>query len=222
MAQNKTDMVMTVGNFQKVTGIHITQKHNGKMDGMMSLSTSCLCNPQCKRYSEDPDKICSHCYARTQMSYMTSMQGCFERNSKLLTERILTREEMPVLNAVYFRFESFGDLINEVQCINYFNICKANPSTKFALWTKNPHIVSMVINKGIKKPRNLQIVLSSHYMNKASDPRAFDFVDKVFTVYDKEYIKEHEVEINCGARNCLSCKKCYTKNKTMFINEKLK
>lgn len=214
--------MLTINKFEKATGIHITTKHNGKMDGMMSLSTSCLCNPQCVRYSQDPEKICSKCYARTQMSYMTSMQGCFERNSKLLTERILNKEEMPLVNAAYFRFESFGDLINDVQCINYFGVCKANPATHFALWTKNPHIIEQVLKQGYKKPKNLQIVLSSHYLNKAANKANYDFVDKVFTVYDKKYIEEHNVEINCGARSCLKCHKCYTKNATVFINEKLK
>ena len=56
------------------------------------------------------------------------------------------------------------------------------------------------------------------FESKSKELLKFDFVDKVFTVYaDCE-----GVEINCGARNCFECHKCYTKNKTEYINEKLK
>jgi hypothetical protein len=44
----------------------------------------------------------------------------------------------------------------------------------------------------------------------------------VFTVYDKAYSKQHNVEINCGARNCLTCHKCYEHNDIFFVNETLK
>jgi hypothetical protein len=104
-----------------------------------------------------------------------------------------------------------------VQCANYFNICRKNPQTKFALFTKNPHIIKECIDSGNKKPKNLQIIQSSLFIGKPQK-KAYDFVDKVFTVYaDCE-----GVEINCGARNCFECHKCYTKNKIEYINEKLK
>ena len=42
---------------------------------------------------------------------------------------------------------------------------------------------------------------------------------KVFTVYDKKYLKENkDVVINCGARSCITCQKCYT-SKEEVINE---
>lgn len=220
--KEKSEAIMTVENFKKVVGVHITVNHTGKMSGMQSLSTSCLCNPYCQQYAKDPEKVCSHCYATTQLKMYTKMQPCLEKNSEILCNRILKKNEMPLLNAAYFRFESFSDLSTEIQVINYFNICKANKHTNFALWTKNPFLIQKAIDNGHKKPKNLQIVLSSHYMNIQSDPSQWDFVDKVFTVYDKKYIKEHDVEINCGARSCLGCKKCYLKNKEVYINEKLK
>lgn len=210
----------SVSDFKKETGVHITTVHTGKMKGMMSLSTSCLENPYCKAYSQKEDMICSHCYSIAQMDRYKNMQGCFENNTKILTSKIL--KVFPMLNCVFFRFESFGDIQNVTQVINYFNICKANKYVRFALWTKNPNIISQAIEQGNAKPKNLQILLSSHYMNKPTDVSKWDFIDKVFTVYDKPTIKKENVDINCGARNCLMCHKCYTKNKTKNINEELK
>ena len=79
------------------------------------------------------------------------------------------------------------------------------------------------MKKGETKPKNLNIVLSSLEMNQVTDFSQYEWADRVFTVYDKNYIKDHDVEINCGGRSCMSCLKCYRKsNKTFYINEKLK
>lgn len=145
-----------------------------------------------------------------------------ERNMENLKE-LLNVNDLPTINALYFRFEAFGDLDNANQLINYFNIAKKNPKTKFAIWTKNPWIIDEVIKSGISKPKNLNIVLSSLEINKVTDYSKYNWVDRVFTVYDKNYIKDHNIEINCGGLKCMSCLKCYKKsNKTFFINEKLK
>lgn len=216
------EKILLVTNAKKETGVHYTLNHTGKMAGMMSLSTSCLCNPHCQAYSKNPEAICSHCYANTLLKVRTVMQPCLQKNAEILSNKVLKREEIPLINATYFRFEAFGDLINETHVINYFNICKANKHVKFALWTKNPHIIQHVLDSGVKKPSNLQIVLSSFYVNKPADKERWDFVDKVFTVYDKNYISEHNIDINCGARSCLACNKCYRKTKEVYINEKLK
>lgn len=214
--------LLTPNNFKKKVGVHITTNHTGKMEGMMSLSTSCMHNKFCQAYAKDPNKICSKCYASTQMKRYKNMDACFTRNAEILTQKILGKDEMPLINASLFRFESFGDLNNDIQLINYFNICKANKGTRFALWTKNPFIVESVIKSGHKKPSNLNIVLSSHYLNKEVDQK-YDWVDRVFTVYTKKHAENNGVKINCAGKNCLSCKKCYVKsNKNFFINELLK
>lgn len=215
--------IMTVDLFKKEVGIHITTQHNGKMSGMQSLSTSCMTNKYCKAYSKDPCKVCSKCYAQAQMKMFKNMNSCFSKNADILTNRILTMNEMPMINASLFRFEAFGDLHNETQLINYFNICKANKQTHFALWTKNSFIVESVIKQGYKKPKNLNIVLSSHYLNQLCDYERYDWVDKVFTVYTKDFAENNSIDINCGSKSCLSCKKCYIKSKNIFlINELLK
>jgi hypothetical protein len=147
------------------------------------------------------------------------MSAAFERNADILTTRVLDKEELPLINACYFRFEAFGDLHNVTQVINYFNICKKNPDVHFALWTKNPGIIKEVANE---KPKNLVILVSSLFLNKPVDIEKMPWIDKVFTVYDKETIEREKVKINCGARNCLKCHRCYKKSGAKYINEKLK
>ena len=75
---------------------------------------------------------------------------------------------------------------------------------------------------GYKKPDNLNILISALYLNKSIDIAKYNFADKIFTVYDKTYIEKNQIEINCGARDCMSWLKCYTKNNVKYINEKLK
>ena len=97
-------------------------------------------------------------------------------------------------------------------------------ATGFALFTKNPGFVSRAIRL-IRKPANVQIVLSSLFMNKQARGN-FPFVDKIFTVYDEQFIEKHGVQINCGARSCLGCQRCYLPNpngeKVQQIREQVK
>lgn len=204
----------------EIIKLHITEKHTGKMKGMQSLSTSCKTNPNCEKYSQIPGSICSKCYAQRQMKMYKNMSAAFERNADVLTTQIIPKDQLPLINACYFRFEAFGDLHNATQLINYFNICKKNKDVNFALWTKNPYIVKEVVETE-KKPNNLQIIVSSLFINKQLDISNMPYIDKVFTVYDKDTIERENIDINCGARNCLECHKCYKKGVTV-INEKLK
>ena len=218
----KKQTIITIEDCEKITGLHFTVKHNGKMKGMQSLSTSALCNKYCQAYSKDTNKVCSKCYAQTQMRCYTNMQPCLARNTKILTESIIDKKNLPYINAAVFRFEAFGDIQNEIQVINYFNICKKNKHVKFALWTKNPGIIDRAIKNGNAKPKNLQIVLSSHYLNQQADIDKWSFVDKIFTVYTKDYITANNINTNCKAESCLACQKCYHKSNEVYINEELR
>lgn len=210
--------------------IHITKDHSGKMFGMQSISTSCLCNENCKRYCQIEGSICEWCFVQSMLEYRANMRPCLKRNTEILTSSILNDDDLPLINACYFRFEAFGDLNNDIQLINYINICKKNPDVHFALWTKNLHILKQVFegrfnNQKSKKPKNLVVVLSSMFVNghnSISVDQLPWYVDKTFTVYDKNYIKENGVEINCGAKNCLKCHKCYKKTGAVEIREQLK
>lgn len=195
--------------------------HTGKMHGMISLSTACLCNKYCMIRKKLPGSICEHCYACAMAKRYSALNKKLIENYKLLTEEDLIIEDMPILNVLICRLESFGDIANIQQVKNYFTLCNANPNVQFTLWTKNPSIIKSAIEfYGIEKPNNLIIIQSSIMVNKIAKVH-HDFIDKVFTVYDKEHAEK--VDINCGARNCATCQRCYKKtNDIEYVNELIK
>lgn len=214
-------MNCTLSNSNKINGLHFTTKHSGKMTGMVSISTSVTTNERCAKNAQIEGSICQKCFAAKQMRVFPTMEKPMVENQRILTADIIPMEKLPIINNLYFRFEAFGDLNNTTQVKNYFNICYKNPRVKFALWTKNPDFIAQAIADGYEKPENLNIVLSSLFINQERK-NVFPFVDKVFTVYDPTYIEENEIEINCGARNCFDCGLCYEKNGVSVINERLK
>lgn len=201
--------------------LHITQRHNGKMTNMQSLSTSCMGNDTCAKLAQVEGSVCQKCYANKMMRMYRHMNECFSKNAEILANINLEehRELIPQINASYFRFEAFGDLINEQHLKNFFTICNANEDTHFALWTKNPQIIANVIKEGISKPDNLQIIVSSIFLNTPAE-FTHTFIDKIFTVYDKQH--KDDAVINCGKKKCIDCKLCYRKNNVKYINELLK
>lgn len=217
-------MLTTLSKKSALGGVHYTTNHTGKMSGLHSLSTSVLINPYCLKRRSNGCSICSHCFAATMMKRYQGLNECLKQNTEILTASILPFEVLPLIPSRYFRFEAFGDIINANQVINYFNIARKNPDTLCALWTKNPQIIARVVSMGYNKPENLQIVLSSPLVNKPLKSTKYEFVDKIFTVYDKQGAKG--VNINCGARSCLACGRCYRPNpdgaKIQYINELLK
>lgn len=198
--------------------------HGGKMEGVESIGTVCTCNAFCLERMKNKDSVCCHCYAARISAYRKSLREALERNYAILTTRIIPTDDLPTIrNRQIFRFESFGDIANATQLINYVNIAKKNKSTNFALWTKNIWLLDDVFNKqSVKKPANLRIIVSSPVLNvPITLPDKYDaIVDKVFTVYDKAHATS--VTINCGGRKCADCQKCYRKNKITQINELLK
>lgn len=207
-------------------GVHYCLDHIGKMSGIISLSTSVICNPICQQRRQEGNSICAHCFAVTNMAYRTSMQPVYEKNFRILNGSILDDSVIPIIPSRYGRGESFGDYASANAVINFWKLAKKNPDTLFAMWTKNLRFVAEAIENGWKKPSNVQIVYSSPFTNKtAVVPEKYAaFVDKVFTVYDKKEAKN--VDINCGARSCLACGRCYRKNpkgvKIQEIREVLK
>lgn len=208
-----------------MNGIIWETNHSGKLSGMKSIGTCCANNEFCLARMKDKDGVCCHCYASTYVKMRKSLKDHLIQNGEILKNRILQDNEIPVTNDLVYRFESFGDIANEIQLINYVNICNRNPYTAFGLWTKNYGICDRVFNKmGIAKPENLSLVVSSPKMNEVIrlNMERFWFVDHVFTVYDGNYIKTNNVSINCGAKSCLKCKTCYYRNTEFYVNEKLK
>ena len=203
----------------------ICRKHSGKMEGMQSLSTSVTLNPHCQERAKHADCVCSHCYASRMLNMYKTLEAKLADNTALLTREIIAREFIPHLNVIMFRFEAFGDLNNEVQVFNYFNIANENPFTRFALWTKNPWIIQNAIEQGAIKPENVTIIYSSPALNCRADNmlNLYSFIDKIFTVWTKDYLEQHpEIVINCGKKKCIACGICYLKNNIVFVDEVLK
>jgi len=218
----KRNEIVTIRAFEKATGIHFTLNHTGKMEGMQSLSTSCLMNPACLARMKDPDSICSKCFAAAMHKRYSALGLRLAHNTQALSEKLYSINELPIVNAAFFRLESFGDLVSVTQAQNYLRLCERNPWTRFALWTKNPGYLARAIELEGSKPDNLSVILSSPYMNTTCDAGRWDFVDKTFTVWTKDAINAQNVQINCGSRKCLDCMLCYTKNDVTAINESLK
>lgn len=214
---------------ERLGGLHYTTEHEGKMYGVWSLSTSYACNPLClERVNSNVEGlICKKCFSKRFHKLRPSIYEAFKENYRIMNSAILDDVYIPKIKLAtnIFRGESFGDFGSWIAVANFFKICAKNPTVDCAMWTKNPWFVAEAIEKGYKKPKNLQIVYSSPFINKEAVPK-YDFIDKVFTVYDTKYIKENHIEINCGARSCVLCRKCYQKNKrgvkVEFIREKLK
>ena len=145
-----------------------------------------------------------------------------EKTGKDLSEKIENRKHM--LNYVMrygaeiVRLESFGDVYNTNQAINYLNIVRVNPNQTFAWWSKNMGIVKAAIEMSGGKPDNLILVESAPIMDTTIKP-SNEYVDKTFTVFRKS---DDDPFINCGGRCCLTCQTCYHKETESDIREALK
>jgi len=204
--------------------------HGGKMADVISVSTSPLENPYCQERAKNNNSICSHCYSIQFNEYRKDLRVKLARNTELFTTEIIPVNEWPVFPAFIeiFRLEAFGDLGNVIQAQNYINFAKANESgtynkCMFALWTKNIMLLKAAF-KYTEKPGNMIIIYSSPCVNRPT-LKALDipFIDKVFTVWNnKETAADNHVTINCGARNCNTCRRCYSRRTAKLINELLK
>lgn len=209
----------------------ICKNHTGKMENLLSISTSCKCNTICAERAKNRNSICYHCYAQKQLSYQHTTNDKLTANYNFYTNVELTDSDIPFINAAFFRFESFGDLQNIRQFENYCIIARNNKHCHFVLWTKNVHIIKQYIDSGYNAiPDNLYIIVSSPFLNhciridELTELDYIGFVDAVFSVYDEDTIASENININCGGRKCSECLRCYTlnHNKITFINEKLK
>lgn len=215
--------------FRERTGISFSTEMSGKMSGMVSLSTSPhgeRCKANAERY-----EVCKHCYAKTCDAMYPALHKNLMQNLEILTTTEIAVDDWVRINYNAWRcirLESFGDVNNTTQIVNYFNLAKANPKITFTVWTKNIDLYYQAIEQGNSKPNNLIIIASSPMLNVAIriPAKYAGIVNKVFTVYTYDYIRENKITpcfINCGARSCVGCKRCYRfKDGVEYVNEILK
>lgn len=179
---------------------------------------------------EDPYRtdlmICAFCFSDAQQDYQKSMTDPLIRNYVILNNGIIHSDWLPVLNDLYFRGESFDDFASVNAVVNFFNLAKKNKLINITAWTKNPTYFKKAIEAGHVKPDNFKLILSSLFINKQTkvSKTYADIIDAVFTVYTPQYAKKHNITINCGARACLACLRCYSgfDGSVKIVNELLK
>lgn len=219
-------------------------KHTGKMKDIVSMSSSSEQNPDCiarvleaeQIYNETGiDIVCRHCFSNDLQEQYSTMKAKYVVATEILTSKVFAIEDFPLLNAAIARLESFGDILplqfgGMNQGLNYIHYVKRNPDTTFACWTKNPMTWQAVFQVE-EKPENMIMIYSDPVINGSmEEPEqleeaikiAFPFIDKIFIVYDKAYVKTNKVDINCGARSCNACRRCYRKYTESIIKEQLK
>ena len=206
--------------------ITVSQGLTGKMAGMPTITTSLFGNTNCLRLSNIKGTVCEKCYAVKYLNLRPNVRYVYNKNTYLLKDSIIPRNQLPFINAAYCRLESFGDIVNATHLQNYINIVKKNNHCVFSLFTKNYAVVFDYFKKN-KQPKNLSIVISSLLIN---EPFNVDFLKetnlnnvKIFTVYTKTYANGNNVVINCGKTRCIDCLRCYKPSKTpIYISEILK
>lgn len=197
--------------------VHVSDSMSGKMAGIPSISSSCLCNPICIQRMKDGNSVCAHCFAEATLTRYKAAGAAMESNYNLLTDSVLPLELLPVFcNVSIARIESFGDIANVTHAINYANICKVNSNVRFAWWTKNAAILKKAFDI-VGKPENVVIIESAPKLD-TEITASNEYIDKTFTVYTKA----DPAFINCGARCCATCRRCYSFDTEKAVHELLK
>lgn len=209
----------------------LCMNHTGKMTDVISFSTYCGLNPRCIERMKDGNSVCAACFAARQMKRQKSTREKLIKNTELITATVYSPALFPIIPGDMFRLEAFGDLINDIQAVNYISWSAVNNHALVALWTKNPDILWKGFEKiGFNKPKNLNVIFSSPRLNSPADnmrklyimPDGKPMIDKIFTVYTKKYIQDNNIVANCGARSCRGCKRCYKKSTGVYVREILK
>ena len=185
---------------------------SGKLEHFLSVNTSSLENSFCQIMGLKGDSVCSKCYSDRYAKMRPNLEKVLTTNSDTLSTRLLKDDEIPFFNARYVRFNSFGELINDIHYQNLLLIADKNPHTIFGLWTKRAKTVMKH-----KKRKNIKYIYSIREINSSKvSEKISNYFDKIFAVKSKD-----GPEINCKGK-CINCLLCYTDNDTKFIYEKLK
>lgn len=206
-------------------------EHQGKMTLIPSISTNKKLNEHCMKLScsNNSDCICRYCYADRTMAMYPKLEASLTNNTNILAKRELTTTELHMiakffLNTSIARFESFGDLNNEIQLLNYVRIARAAKYTRFALFTKQYGIVRKYFESGRRFPDNITLVLSSPYIDHVLS----DTLVQVFKQYHRRVITftvtrdKSNPGINCGKKRCVECRNCYDARNPKDVIEYIK
>ena len=111
-----------------------------KLEHIYSINTLPFSNQFCYNAFIAKDTVCHYCYSIYSLySFRINLIPVCIHNSKLLAKEL---KEIPIYNNAYIRFNSHGELINEIHYKNLIAIANKNPWCKFSLFSKRKDIVS--------------------------------------------------------------------------------
>lgn len=202
-----------------MTKIKISEM-TGKLKDIPAINTNPLTNPFCKQMSGcgNSNIICTECYSCSMLkAYRRNCVPAFERNSIALADKDLAQNDLPEIKKNdIVRIHAHGELIDGTHLNNILRIVNKNPTKIFSLYTKRVDLINSEFDKSIK-PANLILVYSNPQID-APITNAPPHFDKVFNVVRATNLNN----INCGANDCNSCRRCYDKTKENIIYEMIK
>ena len=126
--------------------LHIS-KGSFKLDKIDNISTNTKTNDYCIKQNKKQNTICFKCYSFKGLEFRKNMIPLLQNNSDLLSKNIIDIDFLPIIYSIYFRFNSHGELINEIHLINLINIVNKNKHCNFALWSKRNDIIKKYFDK---------------------------------------------------------------------------
>lgn len=212
---------------------------SAKMEGISCTGTAVVENEYCRQAAEAAKEcggICSECYAEAtfhQYASTGTMAGWLE-NSALLPVVELAEADFPRI-CTPGRYNPFGELNTLTEALNVLTWARSNPGVPHMIMTKRPELIRRAFEIS-GRPDNLSVGYSSPQKDRngfealrVADPQTAAVIDFVFTVYTAQGAIDAGVTINCGARSCISCGRCWlangahkTKRGPVMVNEILK
>ena len=211
-------------------------KMSGKLEEMYAINTNTLTNEFCiKQHKAKGGKnICAKCYSFKMLgTYRKNAVPALQRNSDLLSSRILTYEEIvafkPKGKLGIYRFDGHGELINGNHLKNCMMIAEYHPEFVFGMWSKRKKLVQEYVSE-YGKPDNMVLVYSNPVIDQVMSTPP-EYFDKVFNNVSKEYVPTWPLAMrawrngkpweNCTGQRCKDCKLCYVSDETIIV-EKVK
>jgi len=203
----------------KIGNINLTEhKLTLKMGGFLSINVDIISNPFCAGMRKT-DNICKHCYAYYMSTRYPRLKSALMENYNTLSSRVLTVHEIEQIGdyilkrAIGLRFNSMGELINDIHCENLNLIAMYIKGKKsdfpITMWSKkisaaklidNNYITKIYSNPNIDAPQTIA-------------PKGFD---GVFNVCTYKWFKAIDEKPNCAGK-CRECMKCYSPGDKHFV-----
>lgn len=227
----KKDNLNIIDQYRLASALAVSEL-TWKLEDFWAVSTSVLMNPICQARARIEGCICKDCYAACGAARFSGLTQSLETNYLILNNFLLSEEALatvaiPSSNGKS-RVESHGDAATQICAINHTRLVNSHKHLDFGVWSKNTEFYYNVFETE-GKPDNMIFIASSPMINEPMEvpEKMKKYVDHVFTVYEEEYAKEHNIRINCGTWNaneldhrCKNCMRCYDQlNNEYYINE---